>query len=112
MIRALQADKPVLVEKPLCLNTEEFDAIAKAAWEHGVPCVEAVMAAYHPWQAALADLIDSEQYGALQETHTQINVSTKQLPPNNYRFFAEYGGGGYLGIPPAIGYNFCKAVSA
>jgi dTDP-3,4-didehydro-2,6-dideoxy-alpha-D-glucose 3-reductase len=91
-IAATQAGKHVLVEKPLCLNLAEWDEIAASASQHGRLVQEALMAAHHPWQAAVRRLIDERRHGRLCSIATRFTFPLKKAP-DNYRFFPQLGGG-------------------
>jgi len=91
-IAATQAGKHVLVEKPLCLNLAEWEEIAASASQHGRLVQEALMAAHHPWQAAIRRLIDERRHGRLRSIATRITFQLKKAP-DNYRFFPQLGGG-------------------
>ncbi|MEV7870541.1 Gfo/Idh/MocA family oxidoreductase [Streptomyces sp. NPDC088124] len=93
-VEAARAAKNVVIEKPLCLGRRELHALRHAASATGVHVVEAVMTADHPWQAAVRDLIDSAELGALTAIHSYIGFE----PPDRrgYRFRPELGGGAFL----------------
>ncbi|MCE7008477.1 Gfo/Idh/MocA family oxidoreductase [Kibdelosporangium philippinense] len=90
-VRAASQGKHVVVEKPLCLTTEEFASLESAASTHGVHVVEAIPTAGHPWQAAVREIVSAGEFGALQRIHTRIQF----LPPTagSYRTRPELGGG-------------------
>lgn len=57
VLRALDAGKAVLCEKPLAPNHGTAMALADAARQAGLPLVEAYMYRFHPQTAALLDLV-------------------------------------------------------
>ena len=65
-IRALEAGKHVLCEKPLALSVEQVDAVAAAAARTGRAAVEAFMYLHHPQTLAAVDLARSGTLGPLQ----------------------------------------------
>ncbi len=97
-IKALQAGKPVLIEKPLCLRSSEFAELAAVAQATEVPVMEALMPGFHPWQAALRAIIHSERFGRLQTTKTQLFTNLTDTPRSNYRFSPELGGGAFFDL--------------
>ena len=56
-IRAAEAGKHVLCEKPLALSVEEVDRITAAARNHGVVIAEAFMYKHHPQTLKVLELI-------------------------------------------------------
>jgi len=91
---AMQAGKPVLVEKPLALNSEALLTLQHVSRETGTPVVEALMVQHHPWQTCVKDLIEQHTYGPLQRIETRIGFTLDpQERPNDYRLNPTLGGG-------------------
>ena len=65
-IRALEAGKHVLCEKPLCTTMEEFDAIQSAVERTGKHVAEAFMYLHHPQTALFKTLVDDGRIGELR----------------------------------------------
>jgi predicted dehydrogenase len=65
-VRALDAGKHVLCEKPLALTVEEVDAIAAAAERSGRIAVEAFMYLHHPQTLRALEIAQSGALGPLQ----------------------------------------------
>jgi D-xylose 1-dehydrogenase (NADP+, D-xylono-1,5-lactone-forming) len=65
-IKAVEAGKHVLCEKPLALNVDEVDAIQSAAHEHGRIVAEAFMYRHHPQTLKVQELVKSGSLGTLK----------------------------------------------
>jgi len=99
ILKAAQAKKPVLVEKPICLSLEEFDAIEAAVAANGVPVLEAVMVQHHPWQKKLQDIVETGIYGKVKSIRTRLTLQfCEEDNPGNYRFSPEQGGGAFFDL--------------
>src|SRR3990170_3418207 len=64
-IKAAQAGKHVLCEKPLAITVEEVDAIEAAARQAGVVVAEAFMYRHHPQTLKVRELVDGGAVGDL-----------------------------------------------
>ena len=65
-IKAVEAGKHVLCEKPLALNVAEVDAMKEAARKHGRVVAEAFMYRHHPQTLKVQELIKSGSLGNLK----------------------------------------------
>lgn len=65
-IKAVEAGKHVLCEKPLALTVEEVDAMQAAAREHGRVVTEAFMYRHHPQTLKVQELVKSGSVGTLK----------------------------------------------
>ncbi len=92
-IKAAQAGKHVLCEKPLANTIEEVDAITEAAKKAGVVVMEAFMYRHHPQTLKVKELVDEGAIGKLQLIRGSF---TFKMPPdreNDVRLNASLGGG-------------------
>ena len=90
-IRALEAGKHVLCEKPLALSVEEVDAIAAAADRTGRIAVEAFMYLHHPQTLRVLEIARSGELGDLQVVSGAFSFLLDY--PNDPRVDPTVGGG-------------------
>ena len=65
-IKAAQAGKHVLCEKPMAITVEEVEAMAQAAAKYKVVIAEAFMYRHHPQTLKMKELIDDGAIGKVQ----------------------------------------------
>lgn len=95
-MRALEAGKHVLCEKPLGLSTEEIRNLIVVRNRTGLKAGEAFMVAVHPqWLRARA-AIRAGDIGDLRSITGWFSYSNRN--PQNVRNVPEYGGGGLMDI--------------
>ncbi len=96
-IKALEAGKHVLCEKPIGLDAAEARHLADAAARHPqLKVMEAFMYRHHPQWQRTKELVDSGAVGelrAIQSTFAYFNDD-----PRNVRNQADIGGGGLMDI--------------
>ncbi|KAA8787279.1 Gfo/Idh/MocA family oxidoreductase [Paenibacillus amylolyticus] len=94
VLRALEAGKHVLVEKPAGLGKEDAQQLASALKQSpSLIFMEGIITAHHPWQAALKAIVNSGQYGLLNRTETRISIPAPKSHRDNYRSVKLKGGG-------------------
>jgi len=71
-IRALEAGKHVLCEKPLAANAAEAEQMATVAETTGLVLMEAFHTLYHPLAARMKAIIDSGELGRLRHIDVQF----------------------------------------
>jgi predicted dehydrogenase len=96
-IKALEAGKHVLCEKPIALTAAEAQMLAEAGKRFpNLKLMEAFMYRFHPqWQQAL-ELVRDGHIGALRTI--QSFFSYHNVDPSNVRNQADIGGGGLMDI--------------
>ena len=96
-IKALQAGKHVLCEKPLGLNTADAQRLVDAAQAHPhLKVMEAFMYRFHPqWQLA-KQMVDEGRIGKLHAVHSHFSYNNREA--DNIRNKPEWGGGALLDI--------------
>jgi predicted dehydrogenase len=98
VLKAIKANKHILIEKPICLSTNEFDLILKEYEDKNIKILEGLAIQHHPWQLAIKEIVDSEKYGKLKEIKTDTCIVLKDNNENNYRRFPERGGGAFYDL--------------
>jgi len=94
-IRAIQAGKHVLVEKPVALDAAEAIALQREAARHPqVKVMEAFMYRFHPQWVRAKALVDEGQIGELRTLQTVFSYFGND--PGNVRNQKDIGGGGGL----------------
>ena len=90
-IKAVEAGKHVLCEKPLALNVDEVDAIKSAARTHGRVVAEAFMYRHHPQTLRVQELVKSGSLGTVKLIRGSFSyVLSRQ---GDVRLNPEWGGG-------------------
>jgi D-xylose 1-dehydrogenase (NADP+, D-xylono-1,5-lactone-forming) len=90
-IKACQAGKHVLCEKPLAVNIEDVDAITKAAEQAGVLVAEAFMYRHHPQTHLVRELVQNGEIGQLRLVRGAFSFIITN--PDDVRLSADLGGG-------------------
>ena len=96
-IKAAEAGKHILCEKPLGLNYPEAMAIVDAAAEHDVFLMEAFMYRCHPQIAKLVELIKANAIGEVRVVQATFSFQSG-FNPEGRLFKNELGGGGILDV--------------
>jgi predicted dehydrogenase len=96
-IRALEAGKHVLCEKPIGLTSEEGQKLLDASEQQpGLKIMEAFMYRHHPQWRKAKELVEGGQIGDLRAIQTFF--SYHNVDPHNIRNMADIGGGGLMDI--------------
>lgn len=90
-VKAAQAGKHVLCEKPIALSPDRVDEILAAASENGVFVAEAFMYRHHPQTLKVKEIVESGALGDVQLIRGDFSFQLKN--PENVRWDAELGGG-------------------
>ncbi len=96
-IKAAEAGKHVLCEKPIALNHAEAMAIVEAAHRNNVFLMEAFMYRCHPQTARLVELVRSGAIGQVRVIQATFSFHT-QFNPESRLLKNEMGGGGILDV--------------
>lgn len=95
-IRALEAGKAVLCEKPIAMREADFDALIAARDRAGLLASEAFMIAHHPQWARVRDWLAEGRIGALRQVNAIFTYDNPDM--GNFRNHADFGGGGLRDI--------------
>src|SRR5262249_22176168 len=95
-IRAAEAGKHVLCEKPISLTAEEGLSLIEVRNRTGVKIEEAFMVRTHPQWVTALDLIRAGRIGAVRSVLGYFSYYNRD--PDNIRNHLQYGGGAPVGI--------------
>jgi D-xylose 1-dehydrogenase (NADP+, D-xylono-1,5-lactone-forming) len=95
-LRALEAGKHVLVEKPYSRRAAEAEAAFAAADAAGLVLMEAFMYRHHPQTAVVRDLVVGGAIGRLQAVKTTFTFALDDLA--NVRALPELDGGALMDV--------------
>jgi D-xylose 1-dehydrogenase (NADP+, D-xylono-1,5-lactone-forming) len=90
-VKALQAGKHVLCEKPLALTVEEVDAISAAAEKYDRHAVEAFMYRTHAQTTKVKEIVADGRLGKVRVLHGSFTNNLDY--PEDYRWNPQMGGG-------------------
>ena len=97
-IKAAEAGKHVLVEKPLALSAHEADAVFHAHRKAGTFAGEAFMYRVHPQTAKLIELIQSGVIGEVRMIQSSFGFSMGRFQPEHRLFASALAGGGIMDV--------------
>jgi predicted dehydrogenase len=95
-IRALEAGKHVLCEKPLASNEAEARLMKTAAERAGRVLTEAFHWRYHPLTTRVGELLESGDLGAVR--HIEVSTCVPFVIPGDIRYQYALGGGASMDI--------------
>ncbi|MDI2132170.1 Gfo/Idh/MocA family protein [Yinghuangia seranimata] len=85
-VRALEAGKHVLCEKPMTANEAEAREVAEAAKRTGLVCMEAFHWRYHPLARRMREILDEEEIGAVRHISTTMCFPLPMMGDIRYNF--------------------------
>jgi predicted dehydrogenase len=105
-VKAADAGKHVLVEKPLALKAEDIAQVIDARDRNKVLVCEAFMVTYHPQWLKVRDLVRGGAIGRLKRV--QGAFTYHNVDPDNMRNRPELGGGALpdIGVYPTVTTRF------
>ena len=95
-IRAAEAGKHVLCEKPIALSADEARSLIAARDANGVQIAEAFMVRVHPQWLETKRLVDTGRLGELRVVSGHFSYYRRE--PHDIRSIPEWGGGALMDI--------------
>jgi dTDP-3,4-didehydro-2,6-dideoxy-alpha-D-glucose 3-reductase len=95
-MRALEAGKHVLVEKPLTTGLAEAGELVTTARAHGRWLMDNFMFLHHSQHAAVRDLVDAGRIGEPRVFSSAFGIPPRD--PGDVRYRADLGGGALLDV--------------
>lgn len=95
-VKAAEAGKHVLCEKPIALSSKEVESLIKVRDRTGVKIGEAFMVRTHPEWLRAREIVRSGEIGELRAIMSTFSYFNRD--PKNIRNIAEFGGGGVMDI--------------
>jgi predicted dehydrogenase len=95
-LRALEAGKHVLCEKPLACSSDEVERMFAAAHSHRRWLMEGFMYRFHPQMAEAKRLIEAGEIGRV--LHIRSTRTAYGRPRDNPRYWHDAGGGALMDI--------------
>lgn len=105
-IKAAEAGKHVLCEKPIAMRAEDIDRLIETRNRTGVMISEAFMVTYHPQWRKVRSLVQEGRIGRLR--HVQGAFSYRNMDPDSTRNRPDMGGGALpdIGVYPTVTTRF------
>jgi predicted dehydrogenase/aryl-alcohol dehydrogenase-like predicted oxidoreductase len=97
-IKAAEAGKHALVEKPMGLTSFEAEAMFDAAKRHGTFMGEAFMYRLHPHTQMILDLVTSGTIGEVRMIKSSFGFAMPKFMPEHRLFANDLAGGGILDV--------------
>ncbi len=97
-IRALQAGKHVICEKPFAMNVREAAQVLAAARLSGKRVIEAFHYRYHPGFLQALAWVDAGEIGLISSIDATFNVAINDRDGTEIRHLPETGGGAFMDL--------------
>jgi predicted dehydrogenase/aryl-alcohol dehydrogenase-like predicted oxidoreductase len=108
-IKAAEAGKHILLEKPLTLNHAEAMAVIEAFRKHNVSMVEAFAYRFHPQTAKVLALIKEGSIGNVKYIQV-VHGFNRPFDPSHRLYANELGGGSILDVGCYV-MSYCRLVA-
>jgi len=97
-IRALEAGKDVLCEKPFAMNLSEAEAVLDAAKRSGRRVIEAFHTRYHPGFRQVVEWVWSGVIGEVRSIKSRFDIGVPNSGGTDIRHLPETGGGAMMDL--------------
>lgn len=97
-IKAAEAGKHILCEKPLARNAAEAKQMIDVCLDNNVVLLDGVMWYHTPRAAAMKQVVDSGRLGDVRQMTSVFTFRWDTLPMENLRLHRELGGGSLLDL--------------
>lgn len=104
-LKAAEAGKPILCEKPLAVDAAEAALMVGGCKARGVPLMEAFMYRFHPQHARVRELIEAGTIGEVRAVRAAFTFLLDPFNPANVRLQGSLSGGALMDVG-------CYAVNA
>ena len=99
-IKAINAGKHVLIEKPMATTLQDIDAIETAAKKNKVKVMEGFMYRFHPQHIRVAELVASGVIGAILSVRSSFSFLMREARMYRINRAMSQGGGALWDIGP------------
>ena len=99
-IKAINAGKHVLIEKPMATTLQDIDAIEAAAKKAGVKVMEGFMYRFHPQHARVSELVESGVIGDILSVRSSFSFLMREARMYRINRAMSQGGGAMWDIGP------------
>ena len=99
-IKAINAGKHVLIEKPMATTLQDIEAIEAAAIKNKVKVMEGFMYRFHPQHARLAEIVQSGVIGDILSVRASFSFLMREARMYRINRSMADGGGAMLDIGP------------
>lgn len=97
-IKAMEAGKHVLIEKPIASNAEQARKIHDAAARTSTIALEAFHWRFHPAAHRIKEIVESGKYGSPTSISARLTLISGTFDKNNIRFNYDLGGGACMDL--------------
>ncbi|ACT48884.1 Gfo/Idh/MocA family protein [Methylotenera mobilis] len=99
-LKAINAGKHVLIEKPMALTVADIEAIEQAALKHGVKVMEGFMYRFHPQHARIQEIVASGLIGDVLSARASYSFLMREARMYRVAGSVAQGGGAMWDIGP------------